>query len=187
MLWHNVYNFGRFFAPFLVMSIFAAIYAVFSRIKPNFKNLKSSRNFLVASLAFIILHVLAMSQIIYPTRAMLPAYIFGVAIFVYIIKQLFFAKASERLEKHLTVYSTILLGLSLFVLIVRSYFAISYYSRITPILEEIRTTESDTYCVSLDDATSRRLPYIYLAQEDFLVDWAMPQTIYGKTIYYCDD
>jgi len=83
-------------------------------------------------------------------------------------------------------FSSVLLVVSMLVLIVRFYFAFSYVSKVVPVLEDIKNTDSDTYCVKLETAHSNRLPYIYLGQEDFLVDWALPQTIYGKTVTYCE-
>jgi len=53
-------------------------------------------------------------------------------------------------------------------------------------LEEIKTYDGGSYCVNLKTATAEGLPYVHLGQEDFLVDWVMPQTIYEKTVSYCD-
>jgi len=190
ILWHIVYNFGRFLTPFAVMSVGVGVYALCRHLKPTFKNLKVHRDFLVASVAFIVLHVLAMSQIIYPTRSMLAAYIFGVVVFIFVVIQLFFTGAGvnkvKENEKRLLRFSSVLLVVSMLVLIVRFYFAFSYVSKVVPVLEDIKNTDSDTYCVKLETAHSNRLPYIYLGQEDFLVDWALPQTIYGKTVTYCE-
>ena len=183
--WHNVYNFGRFLVPFLVLSLPAGIYVIANRLKPKFQNLAVHKDYLVASVIFIIMHVFSMSQIVYPTRLVLPAFIFAEAIFIFVVKELFFYNAPKS-DRVLVVFSGILVALSLFVLVLRSYFAFSYVSRITPILDDIRTSETEVYCVDLSTATAESLPYIHLGQEDFLVDWAMPQTIYGKKITYCE-
>ncbi len=186
ILWHNVYNFGRFLAPFVALSVPIAIYALLKRVKLDFKNLKPYKNYLIASLAFIFMHIFSMSQIIYPTRLMLPAYIFAAAIFLFIIWQLFRTGNKPITDKKLNAVALILILMLSGCLAVRTYFAVSYVSRIVPILEEIKTFDGDVYCVDLSTATAEGLPYIHLGQEDFLVDWAMPQTIYGKTVQYCE-
>jgi hypothetical protein len=160
------------------------LWALIGKHKPNFKNLKKDVDFLVASGIFIIMHVVAMSQIIYPTRLVLPAYIFAAVIFCYIIWKLFCdVKNSRMIVGFLSVISIVLI---IGVIGLRSYFAITYYNKVSPILDEIKNSEAETYCVKLEDATAKRIPYIHMAQEDFLVDWAMPQTIYGKKVFYCE-
>ena len=186
ILWHNVYNFGRFLVPFLALSIPVGIYTGLNRLKPKFKKLAKEKDYLIAAGIFVFMHVFAMSQIIYPTRLVLPAFIFATAMFVYVVKLLFFDDHKLKFDKHLKIFSGVLIGLLLGVLVVRSYFAFSYVSRITPILEEIKNSDGDSYCVDLKTATAEGLPYVHLGQEDFLVDWAMPQTIYEKTVNYCN-
>ncbi|MBQ6394121.1 hypothetical protein IJH74_02675 [Candidatus Saccharibacteria bacterium] len=186
LIWHNVYNFGRFLIPFVVAIIPFAIYSGIRHYKPNFHVLKPHKNYLVASLIFIFMHIFALSQIVYPTRLVLPAYIFACSIFIFIFDKLFFTEKPLFNKKSFIVLSSILLILAIGITAIRSYFAISYVSRINPILEEIKNSDSDTYCVNLKTATAEYIPYFHFGQEDFLVDWAMPQQIYGKTIYYCD-
>lgn len=186
ILWHNAYNFGRFLVPFLALSIPVGIYTGLNRLKPKFKKLAKEKDYLIAAGIFVFMHVFAMSQIIYPTRLVLPAFIFATAMFVYVVKLLFFDNHKPIFDKHLKIFSGILIGLLMGVLAVRSYFAFSYVSRITPILEEIKNFDGDSYCVDLKTAMAEGLPYVHFGQEDFLVDWAMPQTIYEKTVSYCD-
>lgn len=206
LIWHNVYNFGRFLLPFLVATLPVAIYGLLKHLKPNFKALKPHKNFLVASLIFVFIHVFAMSQIIYPTRLVLPAYIFGFSIFFFVLKEIFvtakvkdvvsekaaalkkvdFKKAGTLASKTLKNVAVVFLILATAITVMRGYFAVTYVSRINAVLEEIKNTETEIYCVDLKTATAESLPYIHLGQEDFLVDWAMPQTIYQKTITYCE-
>ena len=186
LILHNLYNFGRFLLPFVVASVPIGIYALATRAKFKFKALRSSRNYLVAAVIFIFFHIFAMSQIYYPTRLVLPAYIFAVSVFVFIVMRGFkTAKASAAVA--LKFLPVVFLGLAIGVTAVRAYFATNYLKQVVPVLEEIRTTSGPTYCVDLDTATAKSLPYVHLAQEDFLVDWAMPQTIYGKTVTYCEN
>lgn len=181
---HNVYNFGRFLLPFVVTLIPVAVYAVVKHWRSDFRKLKADANYLAAAGIFIFMHIFAMSQIIYPTRLVLPAYMFAAAVFFYVLR-IIFEKSREKVKLKTWVLVLIVVLMS-GVTALRTYFAVSYTVRIAPILEEIRTTEAESYCVDLKTATAESLPYIHLGQEDFLVDWAMPQTIYGKRIEYCE-
>ena len=187
IVWHNIYNFGRFLLPFIVAFIPIVIYSLACHVKPNFSFIKKNKKYLVAIAMFVFMHVFAMSQIIYPTRLMLPAYLVAVPVFICTIWNVFFAqRKSKNTARKSLIMASVLLILMTVVTVIRGYFAFTYVSRITPILEDIKTTKNDEYCVDIETATAESLPYIHLGQEDFLVDWAMPQTIYGKKVSYCN-
>lgn len=200
---HNLYNFGRFFLPFILLTVVIAIIFIILRKKPNFTALKPHRNFLVASLIFIIMHIFAMSQIIYPTRLVFPAYIFACAIYIFILLKLCSNKDNEHTSTKkikpqsktsssaITAKTQNLLALTfsigaIILIAVRAYLAINYISKITPILNDIKNSSETVYCVNYNDAFSKQVPYLHLGQEAFLEDWAMPQTIYNKHVIYCD-
>ena len=191
---HNIFNFARFLFPFFVAT-FLAFVSKFLFITPPLRLTKKSfrflfskreQNYLVASLIFIFLHILALSQIYYQTRLTLPAYLLGISIFFFVIKRLFTSLAPLSSHLRLLPLSLIFIFLTISIITLRSYFAISYLTRISPILEKIKVSDSSSLCVDKNIATAESLPYIHLGQEDFLVDWAMPQTIYEKSITYCE-
>lgn len=184
IIWHNIYNFGRFLFPFIIASIPIGIYAFRKHLKPNLKALKKYQNYLVASGIFIFMHVFSMSQIIYPTRLMIPAYLFAVAIFCFVIKRLFFDKKID--QKLIQRSSFFFLFLISIIIVVRTALACAYLSRIIPILDEIKNTDAEVYCIDKETPIPESVPYLHLNQKDFLFDWAMPQTIYEKTITYCE-
>lgn len=182
IIMHNGYNFGRFLAPFMVISVFVAGYGLRRYFRGELRRPKFSqreKNYLVLAGVFVVVHILALSQIYYPTRLVLPAYLVAAAMVLYVARKIFGEMGSVPL-------AMIMMVLMVGIIAVRVYFTATYHARIVPILEEIRETDAEVYCVDIKTATAESLPYIHLGQEDFLVDWAMPQTIYGKTVVYCE-
>ena len=180
---HNVFNFGRFLAPFLVISIPIGIYILILKKKKLFVLPKFSRHekkFFFAAFIFIFIHILALSQIYYFTRMVLPIYLIGLATYAYILVRLF------KTTKIAIPLALIEITLVVIIIAIRATFAINYLQKVTPILNQIKNSDAQTFCVTPEQAKSKNLPYIYLGQEDFLVDWAMPQTIYDKKITYCN-
>ena len=194
---HIGFNFGRFLAPFFVLSLPPGIYILILKSKQKLKMPHFSRvekNFLVADILFIIIHLLALSQIYYFTRMVLPVYFVGLALYFYLLQKIF-SSSQKRipsvlnhipLKPNFVPLALIEITLMLTIIIIRSTFAINYQKQVSPILERARTSEEKSFCITPEQVKSYNLPYIYLGQEDMLVDWAMPQTVYGKTITYCD-
>ncbi|MBQ3325725.1 hypothetical protein IJG79_01065 [Candidatus Saccharibacteria bacterium] len=188
---HNVYNFGRFILPFIVMSLPVTGMIILGRKAQKKKSSIFSFNdkkYLFAVLAFIIIHIIAMSQIYYPTRLVLPAFILAVAVFIWVARKLISVYTADfwNHQKGFINLSVIaLVFASLITLGLRTFFAVSYVAKSIPILERIKNSEEQVVCVEWSEIKSPSLPYIHMGQEEFLVDWAMPQTIYDKTIVEC--
>ena len=159
---------------------------------PHFSRVE--KNFLVAGILFIIIHLLALSQIYYFTRMVLPVYFVGLALYFYLLQKIFSSSQKRvpsalnhiSLKPNFVPLALIEMTLMLTIIIIRSTFAINYRKQVSPILERARTSEEKSFCITPEQVKSYNLPYIYLGQEDMLVDWAMPQTVYGKTITYCE-
>lgn len=210
VLKHILNNFARFFAPFLILSLPLASYAFYLKRRRHLPSLGFSdpdKNFLSASLIFILLHLLAFSQIYYPTRLVLPAYLLASVIFIFVGGHFLSAvskipqtsqtpsKSASSETPKLPVLSpkSLLLSVGIIslvllvaVLSVRTFFAISYLKKVTPLLAEIKSSSSASLCVTESAIDSPILPFVYLGQEPLLADWAMPETIYDKTITYCE-
>lgn len=179
---HNAFNFGRFLAPFVVISVPTIIYALILKKKKLFSLPKFSqkeKNFFFFTLSFIIVHIIALSQIYYYTRMVLPIYLLGLALFFYVLLRAF---KKSQIPVPFALIEITLMGI---LIAIRTTFAIQYLNQVSPILENIKNGDETTYCVTPEQIKSRNLPYIYLGQEDFLVDWAMPQTVYDKTVDFC--
>ncbi|MBR3257092.1 hypothetical protein IKG02_02305 [Candidatus Saccharibacteria bacterium] len=244
---HNIYNFGKFFFPFAVVSV--PIFIVLRREIKSFKSHFSSHelNFLSASLIFVVLHILALSQIFYPTRLLFPLHLFFSSVYFFVVFRLFcgyfsgtknphslerkptasnlssFSRHSLSNPRNLKIFAiSTCLVLSVAVLSVRTAFAVEYLRQVKPTFDEIKnlssasasvssnssippdfsalstssnsstsldlsnpSTPSD-FCVPSSIYRSRNLPYFHLGQEDFLVDWALPETIYGVPVTFCN-
>ncbi len=189
---HNAYNFARFLGPFFLASIPVLIisFLVKKKKKIKFPTLSNhDKDYLVASLLFIFMHIFSLSQIYYPTRLVLPAYIYASSIFLWLVILVIRPLFHNRLAKEKTkqVIGIILLIISLTLLLARSFFAISYVKKAIPVFERIKNSSEDVLCISQEEVKSPWLIYIHLGQEEYLVDWAMPQNIYKKTIYICEN
>lgn len=218
---HIAYNFFRFLAPLAVASLLPIIYLyqkskstlnvkthkfkyLLKHILLKAKQLRtpnsSDRKILIASCIFMSSYILSLSQIYYPTRLILPAYLCATMTFVWLLRyylKTFIASQSHKqtVKAQFTTHAsnqllrfiaTIALVLTTSVVVIRTYFAIDYVTRISPILQQIKNSDQSTFCVDKSIVTSKNLIYIFLGQENFLEDWAMPQKIYDKTIVYCD-
>ena len=188
---HDVYNFGKFLFPFFVVALPVSLYAVRLKLCGSLKFPKFTQeetDFLVASAIFIILHVLALSQIFYPTRLMFPIYLFSASIFIFIVGRFLRAQKTLRIsEKTYTIAGITLVILSCFVFTVRAYFAVDYLKKVLPELERIKNSNESSLCVPKSIVESKFIPYFHFAQEDFLVDWALPETIYDKSVTICEE
>lgn len=180
-------NFGRFILPFLVVGV-PTIIAIFIYKRNNLLKRPSfstgDRNFIIASIIFIILHILVFSQLIYPTRLVLPAYLLMVAVFLFVLFHFF---TRFKYKRYFAYFTPLLIILSLTLVVIRSFFAIDYRNKVLPILNEIKNTNQTSYCVERKDISSKSLPYLHLGQDDLLTDWALPETIYDKSVTICDN
>lgn len=179
---HIAFNFGRFLVPFIVLTIPVAIYLITLKIKhrlifPKFSRVE--KNFFFFAITFITIHVLALSQIYYYTRMVLPIYLIGLAVYTYVLIRII------KTTKIIIPLTLIEIMFMLIILTIRTTFAIQYLNQVSPILDHIKNSDETNFCITTEQIKSKNLPYIYLGQEDFLVDWAMPQKIYNKTIDFC--
>ena len=179
---HIAFNFGRFLVPFIILTVPVVFYLISLKIKSQLVLPKFSRrekNFFFFALAFIIIHILALSQIYYYTRMVLPIYLIGLAVYAYILIRII---QSSKIAIPLALIE---ITLTLIIIAIRTTFAIQYLKQVSPILDHIKNSNEQSFCVTPEQVKSNNLPYIYLGQEDFLVEWAMPQKIYDKTVDFC--
>ena len=183
---HNVKNFGRFIVPF-VIAIVPLLVTIFIATKQKLIKLAkftaNEKNFLVAAFSFIILHILIFSQLEYPTRLVLPAYLLAIAVFLFIAKH-YLEKLKTRILPF--VLASIIIILSSGLIVVRTYFAIDYRNKTLPALEVIKDSDSPSLCLDKNTITSKSIPLIHLGQDSLLAEWALPETIYNKSVTICD-
>lgn len=183
---HNVKNFGRFIVPFIIATV-PLLTAIFISAKQKLIKLTkftaNEKNFLFAAISFIILHILIFSQLEYPTRLVLPAYLLAIAVFLFIAKH-YLDNLKTRVIPFVLASTIIILSTGL--VIARAYFAIDYRGKVLPTLEMIKNSENFSLCLDKETITSKSIPLIHLGQDSLLADWALPETIYNKSVTICD-
>ena len=182
---HNVKNFGRFIVPFIitVVPLLATMFiAAKQKLIKLTKFTANEKSFLVATFSFIILHILIFSQLEYPTRLVLPAYLLAVAVFLFIAKH-YLEKLRTRILP--LALASIIIILSTGLITVRIYFAIDYRNKVLPALEIVKNSNDSSLCLDKDTITSKSVPLIHLGQDSLLADWALPENISGKSVTIC--
>ena len=191
ILTHLIANFGRFFFPLLAVAIPAFFYVRLKTSRPVKSLLKSlnftarERTFLTASAIFIFIYVLAFSQLRCPTRLFLPAYFLAIAVLLFVLRRFFATLKASKTQKSLL--STLLLLPLLALLIGRTVLAVEYLSRALPLFHQIQNSPEDTLCLNPAEFSPRLLPFIYLGQDAFMVEWATPELIYNKSVTICPE
>ncbi len=182
---HNFKNFGRFVIPFII-ALVPTLIAYFTLKKKKLlgptKFNKYDKRFIFLIITFVVLHILIFSQIAYPTRLVLPAYLLAIAVFLFILLRLINPKSFQI---HIFI-TPLLLILSLAILVIRTYFTLDYRAKVLPTLESIRTSSENSLCIPKAIVDSKNLPIIHLGQDGFLAEWAIPQTVYNKTVTICE-
>lgn len=183
---HNVKNFGRFIVPFIIATV-PLLTAIFISAKQKLIKLTKftakEKNFLFATISFIVLHILIFSQLEYPTRLILPAYLLAIAVFLFIAKH-YLDNLKTRIIPFVLASTMIILGTGL--VIARAYFAIDYRDKVLPTLEMIKNSDNSSLCLDKETIISKSIPLIHLGQDSLLADWALPETIYNKSVTICD-
>lgn len=169
---HIVSNFGRVLLPIAIVSVMILILSKDARkVLGN----KDKKNVLVVSSSFMILSILGASQINAPLRILLPAYITGVVMILMLFSPYIKSKAIG-----------IILGVMVVIVVgVKIGLTISYSSKMSVVLNEIKNSEELVMCVEKERISAYNFPVVYLGQENMLADWAMPEEIYGKQIEFC--
>lgn len=182
LLNHVILNFGRVVLPLLVVFIPTLIYILVAKIKhlklPKWTRPEIMRG--VAILTFIVTYLLALTQLRAPTRVLLPGYLAGVILAIMAISHYL---KSRQVFLALGIALILLSGM---IITMRLYLAIDYLKKSGNILAEIQSSSESSLCVPQEAVRSKTFPVLYLGQEDMLADWAMPELIYGKEIYFCE-
>lgn len=169
---HTFHNFLIVLAPLLAYFCICLIFAK----KPRFSNFKHSKGLVLSLLFFIFIHTIATLQISAPARLLSPAYLAGIVL----ILKLFSPTINSKILTTIIPISTTI------IIIIHTVFLIQYRTKISIVLEEIKASTDNNICIEYERIKSPNLPLIKLGQEDFLVDWGTPQTIYQKNVTICE-
>ena len=184
---HVIINYGRVLLPLLlVFTVCFAVYFVARKLSKQRLAIrptnKQDNAVLSIGILFVIIHTAIASQIEFPLRIIIPAYTVGIACLAIILRNML-----NQLDKHFkTTFTCAVLLASLAIVATRLVLAISYRQKSQTTLDYIKDYPQQMLCIPKESITSPTIPLIYLGQEPILADWAMPETIYGKTITFCD-
>ena len=184
---HVIINYGRVLLPLLlVFTVCFAVYIIARKskqpkpaIRPTSKQDDAA---LRVGILFMTIHIAIASQIEFPLRIVIPAYVVGVACLTIVLKNML-SQLNKRIK---TIFTCAVLLASIVIVTARFVLAISYSQKIQPVLDYIKSYPQYTLCIPKESIASPTIPAIYLGQEPILADWAMPETIYGKTITFCN-
>ena len=187
LLMHAATNYTRILAPLIAcLLVCLAVYVVVRKIKGKSLELKivltPKRRLILACLLFVFFYIAITSQIEAPLRIVIPAYTVGVICITATLSSLL-PKLPNCVQ---TTFTALLTIASLAIASVRTATAVNYVRQVSPILDSIKASDQNAVCIPAEAVSSKTIPLIYLAQEPMLVDWAIPETIYGKTITFCD-
>lgn len=191
ILGHIAVNLGRFFAPFVAVGAGVFLYAwakvgSAGKVTRALKFSKRERDALLAIGLFCVMHVLVFSQMRYPTRVVLPAYLLGAAGMWFVVRRAVSGLGLATGRAKLAV-AGVMVALMIGLVGGRTALAIEYLTRVKPLLEQVRNAEETELCLGETETDSKLLPFIYLGQDRFLVEWATPEKIYGKDVYLCSE
>lgn len=172
----------------VVLPLFACLmeYILFKK-KILSRNLKSLR-FVAICLLFVILHILACSQIVVSSliRLLMPAYFVSlVAIGFTIFRIIPLLKIKATTEIAYTV--TVIILCSLMSLDI-AYFRLHLSAQIAETLNYIEESPSgDTLlCISRAQAGGGNSPIFNFPQAETFAEWTISMPVYGKQIQFCD-
>lgn len=185
---HVIANFGRVFLPPTAACLIPFVIVVCLRLKKKsaaslLPKDNTSQIILTLTLLFAVIHIAISSQIRFPLRIALPAYIACTVAALVLIKY-WLSIINKRWLDNLVLAATIIAAAGL--LVTRASLAIQYRQQTNQIFEKIRHTESNELCIPRSDVHSKTVRMIYLGQEDMLAEWAMPEYIYGRKITFCE-
>lgn len=139
---------------------------------------KGKRTVLVVLASFMVVHILAATQLVAPLRLLLPAYVSGIIIVMILVKEW-----TQGWKMWGVGIGALIVVLG--VVVVRAVLVMEYHAQAGRVLKKIQESGEEVVCVMPAEVQSRKLPIISLGQDNMLVDWALPTTIYGKKVVWC--
>ncbi len=178
---HLAMNFGRVLVPLWCFGVLVLVLTKDARQalrKKYWSEMDAERKrVLLVSGCFETLCVLGASQVNAPLRVLLPAYMIGVIVLLMII---------EPCVSKANILRWMIVLIAGGVLITRLILAVNYHAKAEVVLDEIRRSDNEELCIDVERVRSFNFPVVYLGQEDMLVDWAMPENVYRKTVIFCE-
>ncbi len=178
---HEIYNFALVFIPLSIVFVFCLIFTkkpkgLFS--KKHFTHLSPTTiNILLIFILFIVIHILGASLVKSPPRLLIPAYLAGLIL----IFRLFIPHI--RWGAPLTLLA--ICGTTS-IIIIHIAFLLKYRAEMSITLNQIKNSDETTICIPPRLTEPTRIKVFDLAQANMIVDWGVPEPIYGKGIINCE-
>lgn len=189
LIGNMVHNFQSVMPELILMTLVVLFEYVIYR-KKLIRKLRESVagiRFSVVCLVFFFIHVLAVSQINVSgtgmSRILLPAYICAVVSVLFTVNRLLQIVGIRR--RTLALIAVPVLLLASVVAIDVGIGMIRHRQQATIVLDRIKNAQGDKVCVTPRDNPSTKSPILKYYQRELFVDWAMPETIYGKQVDWC--
>lgn len=185
ILKHEIINFGRVLWPLaLILIVIFAIYFIYKKrgkaTKLHFTEYQIRT--IEISTIYMIAYTLTMSQIFFPYRLALPAYVGGMIATITIC--IVVLNSFKKTPKIISI-PTILC--SACIMLAHATLEINYSLSMRQLLTTIKNSEESSVCVDKDSAKTLTSPHIYMTQEDMLIEQILPITIYDKEVTFCKE
>lgn len=182
ILRHIVYNFGIFLLPIVGIFAIVFIFKYCTEKTLKYKLSKNTKTLFLFLAIFVVFHVLAITQIKYLARLLLPGYLLATIIPLTLFYQWAENTKNTKLLKILSIVAVIC---SFATIIIRFTTAVYYQHKIAWIIDNIENPEITDFCIGQEDANAKILPVRAFIQEDTIGEWMLPVTTNGTTITYC--
>jgi hypothetical protein len=147
----------------------------------------ASVRFSVVCFVFFVVNILAVSQIDVSgtgmSRILPPAYICAVVCVLFTVNRLLTIVAIQK--KTLTLVAVFVVLFASIITLDVGTVMVKHRQEATVVLDRIKDTSGEKVCVTPNDNPSAKSPILKYHQRELFVDWAMPETIYGKQVDWC--
>ena len=188
---HMRSNFKEIFSPLYLPIIIGLLMVLYAKNVRHIKFKKwttSEKRTLVAICLFAFTYWLAMSQVQKLTRLYFPAFVAALIACLFVFNHYFVEMRIGNFGKKLSVtLVVVLLFLSIFAVVDRTYVAVKYYKRVAPQLEMINNSSEEEVCVHRKDNYEKAGSFVDFRQEETFEDWALPTKVYGKKVTMCEE
>ena len=143
--------------------------------------------FSAVCLVFFVANILTVSQIdVFGTgmsRILLPAYMCAVVCVLFTVNRLLQIVAIQKKTLvSVAVFAALFAGI---ITLDVGAGMVQHRQEVTVVLDRIKYTQGEKVCVTPSDNPSAKSPILKYYQRELFVDWAMPETIYGKQVDWC--
>ncbi len=183
-----VHNFQSVAAIIIILSLVTLVEYVIQKKKLIHAQAHgvTGLKFSAVCLVFFIVHVLAVSQIDVSTttRILLPAFVCAVISVLFTTNRLLYL--AEVKQRVLLLAAIPVIMLTTVLAVDMALVMVKHQQQATAVFERIRSTEATNVCVTPADNPTATSPLMKYYQRELFVDWAMPVTIYDKTVDWCN-